>query len=166
LRAGRLRHVQRGPRVRRLAANIQEQRSLFGERPRRKPDPVACPLEILRPRHPVVVGAVADAEVVRGRRDDRIERSLGEPCKDVEAVAQVEPERRAADFEGGMGLWETNHRRDCRLGGTRKNAKNRKAPIFGTSWTSRLKSHETRTEANCSEADAAARSAAIVWFRR
>ena len=77
MRPRRLRHVERRPRVGRLGADVQEQRAVL----RRAPAPPVRPTHRSTPdtatRHRVVVGAVADAEVVGRRRDDRVERSLG-----------------------------------------------------------------------------------------
>ena len=46
MRTRGLRHVERGPRIGRLAPDVQKQRALLAERSRRQRDPVTCPLEI------------------------------------------------------------------------------------------------------------------------
>ena len=110
MRARGLRHIERGPRVGRLTADVQKKGAFVGERPRRQLHPLAGPFQVGRTRHRVVVGAVADAEIVRRRGDDDVERPLRNTGEDIERVAEIEPKGCAADFEGGVRLGETSHR--------------------------------------------------------
>src|SRR5437868_7595513 len=109
MRTRGLRHVERGPRIGRLAADVQKQRSVPRERAGGKLHPRPCPLQVTRPRHRVVVAAIADPKVVRGRGDDGVERAFGKAGKKVERVAEIKPEGRAAKFEGGVWRGKASH---------------------------------------------------------
>ena len=68
---GRLRDVHRGPGIGRLGADVQEQRAsrarALGDA---RCDPHARPLQVSVAWDRVLIGAIADAEVVGGRGDD------------------------------------------------------------------------------------------------
>src|SRR6185436_14625425 len=109
MRTRGLRDVQRRPRVGRLAADVQEERPLAGQRSRRELYPVARPFQVARARHRVVVGAIPDAQVVGRRGDDGVDRAFGEPREEIERVAEIEAEGRAVQFEGGVRRREASH---------------------------------------------------------
>ena len=62
--AGGLGDLERGPRVGRLRAHIEEQRSGGIQGARRRLDPCVRPVQIPISRKRVVVAAIADAEVI------------------------------------------------------------------------------------------------------
>src|SRR5262249_24484599 len=107
--ACRLCDVERRPRVRRFAADVEKQRSGSRKLRRRPPDPVASPIEIPRPWHRVVIGPIPDAEVIWRRCDDDVQRSVRKALEYVETITEVEAEARAADLEGRMRLGEASH---------------------------------------------------------
>src|SRR5687768_5654773 len=76
----------------------------------RAADPFGGPLKIAIARQRVLVGPVTDAKVVRRRRDNRRDRTRRQPAEQVDGVAKVKAEGRAARLEGCMGLWVTRHR--------------------------------------------------------
>ena len=90
VRPRRLSYVERGPWIGRFRANVQEQRAVGPEDARRRRDPRARPLEVVRRRERVVVLVIADAEVVRRRRDDNIDAAGRLLAEDVEAVGVKE----------------------------------------------------------------------------
>src|SRR5688572_3977979 len=58
-------HIQRGPGIFRLGADVQEQRPPWGHDLFGCLDPLGGPPQILRTRPPIVIGPVADAKIVR-----------------------------------------------------------------------------------------------------
>ena len=98
----RLGHIERGPRVLGLGADVQEQRPVLGKRPPRRLDPVAGPLQILRPRPPIVIGPVLDTEIVRRGGDDGVDGAGAEGVQGLDGVAVEEPQPGPAALEFGV----------------------------------------------------------------
>jgi hypothetical protein len=57
---GGLGHIERGPGILGLGADVQEQRSVFGERAPRRLDPVGRPFQVLGSRPAVIVRPILD----------------------------------------------------------------------------------------------------------
>ena len=89
MRPSSLRDVHRRPRIGRLGAHVQEQRSVRGQGARGALAPIHRSTPGTVARHGVVVGAVLDAEVVRRRRDDRVDRAGGKALEHIETVAKI-----------------------------------------------------------------------------
>ena len=82
--------------------------------PAAPPDPLARPLQILRSRPAIVVGPVPDAEVVRRRGDDGVDRAGAEGVQDVDGVAVEEPQPGPAALEFGVRFGSARGTaRDC-----------------------------------------------------
>ena len=111
--AGRLRHVERRPRVGGFGPHVQKERAVGRQGAGRRTEPPICPLEILGPGDRVVVGAVADAQVVGRRRDDRVDTAGFEAREQRRAVAEIEPEGGRAGRDRGVRTKGTRHRPDC-----------------------------------------------------
>jgi hypothetical protein len=108
--SGRLRDVERGPRVLRLGADVQEERTIGRQNARRGRHPRARPLKVVLPRHRVFVLTVFDAEVVWRRRDDDVHTLRRLLTKDFETVSEIEAARGARTTgDGCKGLQEDCH---------------------------------------------------------
>src|SRR4029453_13532417 len=75
--------------------HLPEKRNYVLLNPPCGPHPRARPLQVVRPRHRVVVLAVVDAEVVWRRRDDDVHALRRLLTKYFEAVSEVEAARGA-----------------------------------------------------------------------
>src|SRR5688572_4700018 len=106
---GRLRHVQGCPGIRRLGADVQEERPIRRQRAGRPANPLAGPRQVAVAGQRVVIGPIADSEVVWRRRDDDGNRGRPEAAEQVDRVSQVEAERCVTGLEGGVRLGETRH---------------------------------------------------------
>ena len=111
VRPRRLRDVERGPRVARLGADVQEQRAVGPQHARGRRNPGVGPGQIVGLRQRVLVAAVLDAEVIGRRRDDDVDALGRELAEHFQAVGEVEAARRVAAATSGVGFQKNRHGR-------------------------------------------------------
>ena len=75
---------------RRLGADVQEQRAVGPQHPRRGRHPRVGPLQVVGRRQRVLVAVVVDAQVVGRRRHDDVHAVGRQLLEDLEAVGEVE----------------------------------------------------------------------------
>src|SRR5262249_49606264 len=111
-------HVDRGPWVRGLGSDVEEERAIGREGAGGTLEPLGGPFEALLPRDCVVVRPVSDAEVVRWRRDDRIDAAILERIENAQRVAAVETKGRPSGGYVCVMKRRTGarHRDDCTRG--------------------------------------------------
>ena len=103
VRPRRLRDVEGRPRIGGLGSDVQKERPLFVEGAARARHPLTSPLEISLARERVGIRPIADAQVVGGRSHDRRHGGRRQRPHHLDAVAEIEPERRTAVLDGGVG---------------------------------------------------------------
>ena len=93
-----LHDVERRPGIARLCADVQKQRAIRAQHARGGGNPGVRPVEVVGARQRVLVPVIADAEIVRRRRDDHVDAVRVELREEIEAVGEVE----AAAGRGGF----------------------------------------------------------------
>ena len=92
VRANRLGDVQGAPGPGGFGADVQKQRPVGCQRPRRAAHPGLRPGQIVLARQAVLVGAIGNPEIVGRRGHHGGDRALGDPREHVQAVAVVKPQ--------------------------------------------------------------------------
>ncbi len=96
-------HVEAGPGIGWLRADVKEERAVGREHAGDRRQPASRPAQVGLPGQRVVVRPVADAEVVGRRGDDDVDRVRFEPRQEIEAIAVEECASRGAAGDGAKG---------------------------------------------------------------
>jgi hypothetical protein len=105
--------IESGPRVLWFRADVQKERAVFGQSAPGRLDPRRGPLQILRPRTAVVIGAIPDTEVVGRGGDEGVDRAGAEGIQGFNGVAVEETQPGPAALEFGVRFGRAGHSDDC-----------------------------------------------------
>src|SRR5512145_2387212 len=109
MRPGCLGDVERGPRISWLAAHVEEQRTRRVQDPCDGANPLPSPGQISAFWQTIVIGSVADTQIVRWRCDDRGDGPGIEPLQNLEGIIKEKAER--APGCGQNRVWGGKRRR-------------------------------------------------------
>src|SRR3954468_9366183 len=101
-----LRDIQRGPGVGGFCADVQKEGTVWFQNALYSSNPFGRPLQIALAGQGVVIGAIANAKIVRRRGNQRRNGRFGDGGEDVEAVSEIKPKRAATSVDEGVRSWK------------------------------------------------------------